>query len=127
MSQIRTSTVPNCMCGRTSHQISRVVRMNPVSTMWPISQRYSLQLRISGGRPAAGSPSMTLTRCECSPVARPFQNGLLAERARSVGRWFMIRSQTMIALSPLSTPTWTCRPKVASRRAVSCISSTSSR
>ena len=73
-------------CGRTSHQISRIVLMNPVSTMWLSSQRYSLQFRIKGGRPAVGRPSITLTRCECRPVFRPDQNGLLAESASKVGQ-----------------------------------------
>ena len=33
MSHIRTSTVPKLWCGRTSHQISRIVSMNPVLVM----------------------------------------------------------------------------------------------
>ena len=84
MSQIRTSTVPKLWCGRTSHQISRIVLMKPVSTMWLRSQVYSDQFRISGGSPAVGRVSITLLRCECRPVFRPCQNGLLAESASRV-------------------------------------------
>ena len=86
MSQIRTSTVPKLWCGRTSHQSSRMVLMNPVSTRLLRSQTYSDQLRMSGGKPAVGRVSMILLRWEWSPVFRPCQNGLLAERASSVGR-----------------------------------------
>ncbi len=50
MSQIRTSTVPKLWCGRTSHQISRIVLIKPVSIMWFKSQVYSDQFRISGGK-----------------------------------------------------------------------------
>ncbi len=119
MSQIRTSTVPKLWCGRTSHQISRIVLIKPVSIMLFKSQLYSDQFLIRGGRPAVGSVSMTLLRCECKPVFRPCQNGLFTESASKMGRCWRIRSQIMIALSPESTPTCTCRPKVTSRRAVS--------
>ena len=57
------------------------------------------------GAGLVGSPSITLTRWECRPVLRPFQKGLFTERARKVGRWLMIRSHIMMALSPESTPT----------------------
>ena len=127
MSQMRTSTVPNLWCGRTSHQISRIVLMKPVSIMWFTSQTYSLQLRISVGSPAVGRPSMIFERCEWRPVLRPSQNGLLTESASSVGRCRMMRSQIITALSPESTPTCTCRPKVTSRRAISCSRLTSCR
>ena len=70
MSQTRTSTVPKLWCGRTSHQISRIVLMNPVSTMWLTSQTYSLQFRINVGSPAVGNPSISFERCECNPVSR---------------------------------------------------------
>jgi len=63
-----------------------MVLMKPVSTMWFSSQVYSLQFRMSGGRPEVGRVSMILLRCECNPVFRPCQNGLLTERARSTGR-----------------------------------------
>ena len=72
MSHTRTSTVPKLWCGRTSHQISRIVLMKPVSIMWFTSHTYSLQLRISVGSPAVGRPSITFERCECRPVCAAF-------------------------------------------------------
>ena len=125
MSHMRTSTVPKLWCGRTSHQISRIVLMKPVSTMWLTSHTYSLQFRISGGRPAVGSSSITFERYDCRPVGWPSQNGLLLDSASSVGRCRRMRSQIMTALSPESTPTCTCRPNVTSRRASICSCSTS--
>ena len=41
---------------------------------------------VKGGKPAVGSESMIFERCDISPVARPFHQGLLQLSASSVGR-----------------------------------------
>ena len=66
-------------------------------------------------------------RDERRPVGSPRQNGELAESATSSARCAISAFTTWIAFSGSSTATWTCIPKISSRRAMYCIWSTSAR
>ena len=86
VSMTRISTVPKWGQGRTSHQISCAVWMNPVEIRCSVSQLYSDQFRSVSGRPAVGRDSISFDRYELSPVSTPHQFGEFDERASSVGR-----------------------------------------
>ena len=68
-----------------------------------------------------------ICRLEASPVGSPRQNGELAESASSGASCGNSPLTTLIALSGSSTATWTCIPKISSRRAMYCSWSTSCR
>ena len=104
MSQIRTSTVPKLWCGRTSHQISRIVLMKPVWTMWLSSQVYSDQFRIKRGQAGGGQGLHHLDALRVQARVAPLPERAVDRERQQVGRCCMIRSQIMIALSPESTP-----------------------
>ena len=85
-SQMRTSTVPNSGCGRTSHHTSRIDSIAFAFTSVVISRWNSPQLSSRYGSPAFGRFSNTLTRQDVSPVSRLLKNGELAESASRCGR-----------------------------------------
>ena len=83
-SQVRTSTVPNSGCGRTSHQISRTASMARALTSVIISRWNSAQFSRRYGNPAVGRLSKIFTRHDASPVSSPSKYGELADNA---SRW----------------------------------------
>ena len=58
-------------------------------------------------------------RAEARPLSRPCQNGELPDSASRTGRWPRIAFSARSAASGSGTATWTCSPKVGSRRASS--------
>ena len=70
-----------------------------------------------GGSPLRGIVSNTLLRVEARPVSRPCQYGELAESARNSGTQLRSPVATATAVSGAGMPTWTCRPKIATRSA----------
>ncbi len=117
-SQIRISTVPNAMCGRTDHQTCVYSTTELVATR---SSRYSRNARHDpkwSGTPQRGNDLVKVwVRIECRPEFSPSTNGELADSASSSGSTGRRRSQTAIARSASRIPTWTCSEKVALRRA----------
>src|SRR5260370_462329 len=62
------------------------------------------------GTPAWGNRPYRADRHDFRPVSTPCQNGELADTASKCGRYCTSLLVTPIAMSPLDTPTLTCRP-----------------
>ena len=77
--------------------------------------------------PSGERTEKTICRLDARPVGSPRQKGELAERASSGPSWGRSPLTTLIAFSGSSTATWTCIPKISSRRAMYCIWSISAR
>jgi hypothetical protein len=77
--------------------------------------------------PERGNAANTICRLEESPVGSPRQNGELPESASSSPTWASSAFMTWIAVSGSATATWTCIPKMSSRRATYCSWSMSAR
>ena len=72
----------------------------------------------AGGRPLRGNQSKIFVRADASPVSRPCQKGEFADSASSSGSQVRSAFATEIACVVLSSPTWTCSPKITSRSAI---------